>query len=157
MAKLADSVMVCMGGGEWHVWGPSKRFPAQEDVEAAEAVLRSLWRDRVAVPAYNYGSWQGCKEYVPWCQWRAERRPTLDSPCFTTDYAEMDRRIYAKAGKDEDEQEEDDDAQVRQVRDSRQERPALHPHERVVRVLLPRVRFQGHPAPAGPRPRGGLL
>lgn len=108
MARLADSNLVCMDDGTWHVWGPVRRFPDEADVKKAEEALRTLWRARIAVPAYNYGSWQGCMEYVPWSEWRAERRPTLDSPCFTTDYAEMDRRIYAKAGKDEDGEEQEE-------------------------------------------------
>ena len=150
MARLADSVMVCMGGGDWYVWGRSRRFPDPAEVGRAEAILRGLWKEKVAVPAYNYGSWQGCKEYVPWCQWRADRRPTLDSPCFTTDYAAMDRRIYAKADEDGEEQEDDDDAQVRQVRG---EGGGPAPHRDVGRLPLPLPCVR--PVPDGAEPGEG--
>ena len=159
MARLADSNLVCMDDGAWHVWGPVRRFPDEADVKKAEEALRTLWRARIAVPAYNYGSWQGCLEYCPWSDWRAKDRPTLDSPCFTTDYAEMDRRIYAKAGKEEDgeEQEEDEDAQVRQVRSARRHRPEAHRHVGDVLLFVPRLRQAVQPADDGARPRGGLL
>lgn len=150
MARLADSSLVCMDDGAWHVWGPIKRFPDEADVRKAEEALRTLWRARIAVPAYNYGSWQGCLEYCPWSDWRAKDRPTLESKCFQVDYAEMDRRIYAKTGKDEDEQEEDEDAQVRKVRG---EGGGPAPHRDVGRLPLPLPCVR--PVPDGAEPGEG--
>ena len=102
LARLADAVLVCLDTIRV-VWGPCpRRPPAEEDVDAAEEALRSLWRDKVAVPAYNYPSYHGHFTYVPWTEWRAERRPTLDADCFHDHAALMERIWSAKGGDDEE-------------------------------------------------------
>lgn len=105
MAKMADCWLVCMGG-RWHVWGPAKRLPDPGEVEKAESALRKLWKERCAVPAYNYASYDGHLTYVPWCGWRAGMKPTLDSPCFRENLAEFDRLIHGSPGKHAGEEEE---------------------------------------------------
>lgn len=110
MARLADANLVCLDGGIRVVWGPCpRRPPADEDLEAAEEALRTLWREKVAVPAYNYPSYHGHMTYVPWVEWRASRIPKLDDDCFTKDHAAVMERIWASKGKEEEAEEEDEE------------------------------------------------
>ena len=105
MARLADANLVCLDTMRV-VWGPCpRRPPAKEDVDAAEDALRSLWKEKVAVPAYNYPSYHGHLTYVPWSEWRASMTPRLDQDCFVSDHAAVMERIWsAKGGDDEDEE-----------------------------------------------------
>lgn len=109
MARLADANLVCLDGGVRVVWGPCPRKPpADEDLEAAEEALRTLWREKVAVPAYNYPSYHGHMTYAPWCEWRASMTPTLDQDCFICDHAAVMERIWASKGKEEETEEDEE-------------------------------------------------
>lgn len=106
MARLADANVVDLGGS-WAVWGPCpRRPPADADLDAAEDALRALWRDRIAVPAYNYPSYHGHLTYVPWSEWRAERRPRLDDECFRSDHARLYEALWSKRDDDDGEGDE---------------------------------------------------
>ena len=105
MARLADANLVCLDTMRV-VWGPCpRRPPADADLDAAEDALRSLWREKVAVPAYNYPSYHGHFTYVPWTEWRASMTPRLDQDCFH-DHAALMERIWSAKGGDEDEEAE---------------------------------------------------
>lgn len=107
MARLADANLVCLDTMRV-VWGPCpRRPPAEEDVDAAEDALRQLWKERIAVPAYNYPSYHGHMTFVPWSEWRASQRPTLGQNCFALDLAAVMERIWSAKGSDEEEEAEE--------------------------------------------------
>ena len=108
MARLADAVLVDLDG-QWVVWGPCpRRPPADADMDAAEDALRGLWRDKEAVPAYNYPSYSGHMTYVPWTEWREARRPRLDDCCFASDHARLWAAIWSKPSGDDEGEDEDE-------------------------------------------------
>lgn len=107
LARLADANIVCLDTVRV-VWGPCpRRPPADEDLEAAEEALRQLWREKVAVPAYNYPSYHGHMTYVPWVEWRSSMTPMLDQDCFH-DMAAVMERIWASKGKEEETEEDEE-------------------------------------------------